>query len=88
MSFSLNKTGSFMEYLAVLLIAVQFSFDSCVYLSSIAFWIEECGGKNVSHYLFVVQAVSASVQIVASFIIGDIAQRVGSIKWCIIAFHT
>ncbi|KAM9920072.1 hypothetical protein OXX59_007488 [Metschnikowia pulcherrima] len=85
MSFSLNKTGSFMEYLAVLLIAVQFSFDSCVYLSSIAFWIEECGGKNVSHYLFVVQAVSASVQIVASFIIGDIAQRVGSIKWCIIA---
>lgn len=41
MSFSLNKTGSFMEYLAVLLIAVQFSFDSCVYLSSIAFWIEE-----------------------------------------------
>lgn len=44
----------------------------------------KCGESDVSHYLFIVQAVSACVQIVASFVIGDIAQKLGSVKWCII----
>lgn len=34
--------------------------------------------------MFIVQAVSAAVQIVASLIIGEVAQKVGSIKWCLV----
>lgn len=35
--------------------------------------------------MFIVQSVSAAAQIVASCVIGEIAQRLGSMKWCIIA---
>ncbi|KAM3120211.1 hypothetical protein RJF_1873 [Candidozyma auris] len=84
LQFTAINRESLVQYIAVMLMAVQFSFDSCVYLSSIAYWIEECGDQNADHYLFIVQAVSSAVQIIASFIIGDIAKWVGSIKWTVL----
>lgn len=38
-----TKKKIFLKYLAVILIAVQFSFDSCVYLSSVVGYIKEVG---------------------------------------------
>ncbi|CAH01910.1 Pul3p [Kluyveromyces lactis] len=75
------------QYLAVTLIAVQFSFDTCVYLSSVVQYVKECGSDDPENYLFILQAVSAAVQVFFSFIIGDIASYVGSIKWVIIFLY-
>ncbi|CDO92880.1 unnamed protein product [Kluyveromyces dobzhanskii CBS 2104] len=77
----------YLQYLAVTLIAVQFSFDSCVYLSSVVQYITVCGSKNPENYLFILQAVPAAVQVFFSFIIGDIASYVGSLKWVIIFLY-
>lgn len=43
--------------------------------------------KDPDKFLFVLQAVSAAVQILASFFIGEIAKLVGSIKWVIITLY-
>ncbi|ANZ74010.1 BA75_00810T0 [Komagataella pastoris] len=77
----------YLKYLAVVLIAIQFSFDSCVYLSSVVHYIQNSGAENPDVFLSVMQAVSAAVQIFVSLIIGNIAEWVGSIKWVIVSLY-
>ncbi|CAI4746758.1 AAR_G0047690.mRNA.1.CDS.1 [Saccharomyces cerevisiae] len=87
------KKHMFLKYLAVILIAVQFSFDSCVYLSSVVDYIKEYannlenGETDPDKFLFRIQAISAAVQVFVSFIIGDIAAFLGSIKWVIVGLY-
>ena len=87
MKLSESERHLYMQYLSVSLIAVQFSFDTCVYLSSVVQYVKECGSDDPSNYLFILQAVSAAVQVFFSFIIGDIARYFGSIKWVIIFLY-
>ena len=87
MQLEYSQKHLYLQYLGVSLIAVQFSFDTCVYLSSVVRYIKQCGSDDPESYLFVLQAVSAAVQVFFSFFIGDIAEYVGSIKWILIFLY-
>lgn len=87
MQLEYSQKHLYLQYLGVSLIAVQFSFDTCVYLSSVVRYIQQCGSDDPESYLFVLQAVSAAVQVFFSFFIGDIAEYVGSIKWILIFLY-
>lgn len=74
----------------LVLLSFQFALDSSVYLTSVVGFLEWTVAKpgmdaaaEASHWLFVIQASSAAVQIVASFGFGVVAKRVGSVKYCI-----
>lgn len=82
-----KNQSSLLRKLAVSLIAIQFSLDSCVYLSNVIQYIQTLDSKNPEHYLSVLQAVSAAVQVASSFFIGNIAEWVGSIKWIIVILY-
>ncbi|CUS24356.1 LAQU0S15e02652g1_1 [Lachancea quebecensis] len=85
-----QKKRSTLRKLAVSLIAIQFSLDSCVYLSNVIQYIQIVsilGSKNPEHFLSVLQAVSAAVQVLSSFFIGNISEWIGSIKWIIVALY-
>lgn len=49
LQFTARNRELLVQYIAVMLMAVQFSFDSCVYLSSIAYWIEEVRARLRFH---------------------------------------
>lgn len=78
--------------LLLVLLSLQFALDSSIYLTSVVGFLEWTVAKpgvnivaEASHWLFVIQAASAAVQIVASFAFGVVAKYVRSVKYCISA---
>lgn len=54
-------SSDFLDYLAITLMAVQFSFDSCVYLPTIAYWIKEVCIKLVELQTKLTQSAVSSM---------------------------
>lgn len=67
--------------LAVSLMALQMSFDTAIYLTSIVHFVESIVPGRSAYFLDVAQACGAAAQIVMSLSIGYIARWADTMKW-------
>ncbi|KAK9452790.1 major facilitator superfamily domain-containing protein [Dipodascopsis uninucleata] len=82
--FQESEKDSLISVLGVVLISAQFSLDTTTYLTSVISLINSIKPDREAHYLYVTQAVSAAVQVIASFLVGYIASYCRSVKYVLI----
>ncbi|KAL1920540.1 uncharacterized protein VTP21DRAFT_917 [Calcarisporiella thermophila] len=66
----------------VYLVVTAFSLDMTLYLPTVNPYIESIVGiEKLTYYFSLTQSVSSAAQIITSFSIGYVAEKIGSIKW-------
>jgi MFS family permease len=69
------------QEITVSLLALQMSFDTAIYLTSIVHFVESIAPGRSAYFLDVAQACGAASQIVVSLSIGYIARWTNTMKW-------
>lgn len=77
----MNEKMISLRAITVSLLALQMSFDTAIYLTSIVHFVESIAPGRSSYFLDVAQACGAAAQIVVSLSIGYIARWMNTMKW-------